>query len=213
VTRAARLAAFAALLAAVVGVAAPAAAAPAPALPPLPTVAPDLLPLKLAEIYSDFYTVPAAQVERLVRAGLTTDDVSVTCFVAVAGPSPVTTLAIQRMQRASWAEIITAIGVPARALIPVTRSSRPAPRFAALLRRLAAAPDTPPALADDEVREIVQLKVAVEYFGLEPADVAAWRGAGVAASRILLAHYFAAGGGPTGRKLQRVQGSIRVPGL
>jgi len=171
----------------------------------------DALPFKLAEIYADYYNVPRPDVERLVRAGLTTDDVSVICFVAVAGPSPVTTLALQRMRKVSWSDVLVRIGIPGRALVPVTENRIGGARYVRLLRRVAAAPDAPArALDDDQVRDLVQLKVAVEYFGLDPADVAAWRDAGVSSSRILLGYYFAGGGRPNGRKLQRLQGPVRL---
>lgn len=185
------------------------AAAPAVArgqaalLPPLPA---DALRLKLAAVYADYYATPIDGVERLVRAGIPDDDVSVICLVAATTTAPTSTLALMRLQKLSWAEIFERVRMPGRALVPVTKGARPGGRFSAPLAVIAADQERPPDLGDDQVRDLVQLKVAVEHFGLEPSLVAAWRDQGTTNARILLAQLFAGGGKTTGRKLQIAAG-------
>jgi hypothetical protein len=176
-------------------------------LAPLPPGTPESFRQRLAEIYSDFYGVPRSTVDLLLRAGLPDDDVSVICLLSVMSTESTNALALYRLQKLSWADVFERLRTPGRLLAPQLRSRPAAERFARPLAIIAADPERPPRLTDDQVRDLVQLRVAVEYYALDPAVVAAWRDQGIASTRILLSQHVAAGGRSTGRRLQPAHGA------
>ena len=179
-------------------------AAAVPALPPLPGVAPEVLRGALAEIYADYYSMDTAVVERLMRAGIADDDVSVIALVGNVSTSPTSALALMRIQKVPWADVFARLAVPGRVLLPTLQARRPAGRYAQAVAVITADPEAPARLSDNQVRDLVQLKLAVEYFALDPGLVTAWRDGGIPNARILLAQYYAGGRRPTGRKVQLV---------
>lgn len=190
-----------------------AAHAATPPLPPLPPADPAVLRGQLAAVYADFYNTPADGIERLMRAGIPDDDVSIIALLGNASTSPASSLALLRIKRVPWADVFARLALPARVLLPTLKAKRPAGRYSQAVAIVAADPEAPAHLSDDQVRDLVQLKLAVEYFGLDPALVTAWRDAGIPNARILLAHFHAAGQRPTGRKVQILPGTsaARLP--
>ncbi len=212
--RARAVIAAAVLLAAAVGGAGPVTPRPAAAtsgavtpLAPLPPGTPESFQQRLADIYSDFYGVPRTTVDLLLRAGLPDDDISVICLLSVTSTESTNALALYRLQKLSWADVFARLLTPGRLLAPPLKSRPAAERFARPLAIIAADPERPPRLTDNQVRDLVQLRVAVEYYALDPVAVAAWRDQGIASTRILLAQHVAAGGRPTGRRFHPAPGA------
>ncbi len=141
-----------------------------------------------------------------MRAGIADDDVAVISLVGNASTSPASSLALLRIQKVPWADVFVRLAVPARVFLPSLKTKRPAGRYSRTIAIVMADPEAPARLSDDQVRDLAQLKLAVEYFDLDPALVTGWRDQGIPNARILLAHFYAGGQRPTGRKIQ-IQGS------
>ncbi len=187
-------------------------AAAATPLAPLPPGTPESFRQMLGDIYSDFYGTQRQAVDRLLRAGLPEDDISVICLVAATTSASVNGVAVLRLQGFSWTGIFEQLSVPAGVLAPRTHAHVPAERFARPLAVIAADPERPARLPDQHVRDLAQLRVAVEYYGLDPSAVATWREQGIPNSRILLSQHLAAGGRLLGRRLDPSRRAGAVPG-
>lgn len=149
---------------------------------------------RLAAVYAAFYRRPPEMPARLLRLGLSPDDVSVVLFIAERGSADPYAIASARLRsRLAWHALMRAHGVRPSAL--AVRLDRPRPKSGPLARayRVLAGQVRGP-LTDGEVRDLVQLRLVSEHFGQRPSRVLARRAAGTPATDLVLEFDRARGG-------------------
>lgn len=158
---------------------------------------------RLAAVYSGYYVGHPTVPERLLRIGLSADDVSVTLWLAVTAVADPYAIASARLKKGvRWAELMRAYRVPLRALY--VRLDGPAPSqgpYARPYRVLAGRARGP--LTDPEVRDLVQMRLLTEYYRLRPSRVIKARTAGQSAVALILEADRESGSRPPGRPLGR----------
>ncbi len=140
----------------------------------------------LAAVYAAFYRRPPEVPARLLRLGLSPDDVSVVLFLAERGSADPHAIATARMtSKAPWHSLMRAYGVRQSALAVRLDRARPTSGpYARAYRVLAGRARGP--LTDAEVRDLVQLRLVTRHFGLRPSRVLARRTAGTRATDLVL---------------------------
>lgn len=152
---------------------------------------------RLAAAYAAYYKLPADVAPRLLRIGLTPDDVSVALWIArrsVADPHAVAATRVKTGM--SWVQVMRAYGVRTKAL--AVRLDGPRPDrgpYARPYRVLAGQARGP--LTDAEVRDLVQLRLLSEHYRVRPSRVIARRGAGASPTDLVLEAQAAAGAKPS----------------
>ncbi len=158
---------------------------------------------RLATVYSGYYADHPAAAARLLRMGLPADDVSVTLWLAAAAVADPHAIASARLRTGvGWHELLRAYRVPPRALY--VRLDGPAPLrgpFARPYRVLAGRARGP--LTDQEIRDLVQMRLLTEYYRLRPSRVIAARSAGRSTVELILEADRRSGSRPPGRPLGR----------
>ncbi len=141
---------------------------------------------RLAAVYAAYYRRRPEVPARLLRLGLSADDVSVVLFIAEKGVADPYAIASARSARKiPWHAIMRAHRVRLSAL--AVRLDGPRPKtgpYARAYRVLAGQTAGP--LTDDEVRDLVQLRLVTRHFGVRPSRVLARRAAGVRATALVL---------------------------
>lgn len=155
----------------------------------------------LAAVYAGYYGRNPEMPARLLRVGLTPDDVSVTLWLAAKAAADPNAIASARVhRRAPWWQIMRAYRVGSRALR--VRLDRPAyGPYAHPYRVLEGRAKGP--LTDAEIRDLVQLRLLTEYYRLRPSRVVAGRAAGRSGSDLILEAHRTRGAKPPGRPFGR----------
>lgn len=141
---------------------------------------------RLAVVYGAFYRRPTDVPARLLRLPLSADDVSVVLFIAERGSADPHAVAAARLaKRVPWHALMRAHGVRPSALLVRLDGPRPtkgpyAHAYRVLGGRVRGS------LTDDDIRELVQLRLVTRHFRLAPSRVVARRTAGVRPTDLVL---------------------------
>ncbi len=155
----------------------------------------------IAAVYAGYYAQHPELPARLLRIGLSADDVSVTFWLAVKAAADPYAIASARLQsRAHWSQLMRAHRVSSRALR--VRLDGPAyGPYARPYRVLEGRARGP--LTDAEVRDLVQLRLLTEYYRFRPSRVIARRAAGRSGTDLILEAHRGRGARPPGRPFGR----------
>lgn len=141
---------------------------------------------RLAAVYAAYYRRPLEMPARLLRLGLSPDDVSVVLFLAERASADPYAIASTRLRSGlAWHALMRAHNVRQSALAVRLDRSRPKSGPLARAYRVLAGQARGP-LTDDEVRDLVQLRLVTEHFGQRPSRVLARRAAGTPATDLVL---------------------------
>ncbi len=155
----------------------------------------------LARVYAGYYAQHPELPARLLRIGVSADDVSVAFWLAAkAAADPYAIASVRVQSRTPWAQLMRAYQVSSRALR--VRLDGPAyGPYARPYRVLEGRAKGP--LTDAEVRDLVQLRLLTEYYRFRPSRVIARRAAGRSATDLILDADRASGARPAGRPFGR----------
>jgi len=158
---------------------------------------------RVTAVYAGYYAQPPEVVARLLRVGLSADDVSVTLWLATTAAADPYAIAASRVKTGmSWPELFRAYRVPTwRLAVRLDRPGAAQSPYARAYRVLAGRAPGP--LRDGEVRDLVQLRLLSEYYRLRPSRVIARRAGGHPALDLILEADRASGARPAGHALGR----------
>jgi hypothetical protein len=153
---------------------------------------------RIASIYAAYYRLPRLVPDRLLRIGLSPDDVSVTLWLAAASVADPHAIASARLKASPpWHTLLRAYHVsPGRLAVRLDGPPPASGPYARAYRVLAG--QARGALTDAEVRDLVQLRLLAEHFRVQPAQVVARRTAGTSAVDLIFGGRTGAGVRATG---------------
>lgn len=137
--------------------------------------------------YSQYYKVEPGIVNGLVAQKVSNDDISVALFLAnLAKVTPETVIGY-RAKGLSWADITGQLGVKPDVYF-VGLPAKPGPPYGnawGYWKKRQAQPTTAFNLGDDDIRNLVQLRLVNQYYKVKPRTVIQWRGSGKDFSTII----------------------------
>jgi hypothetical protein len=137
--------------------------------------------------YSDYYKVEPKVVEGLVAQKVSDDDISVALFLSNHAKVTPEILIGYRTKGLSWADITIKIGVKPDVFF-VVLPANPGPPYGKAWghwKKRKAHPGLVFDLGDDDLRNLVQLRLVSEHYKVKPAEVIKWRGSGKAFDMII----------------------------
>jgi hypothetical protein len=159
-----------------------------PALAQITASSPGATPLSPVTVtFSEYYKVEPRIVDGLVAQKVSNDDISVALFLAnLAKVTPETVIGY-RAKGLSWADITGQLGVKPDVYF-MGLPANPAPPYGnawGYWKKRRAQPTTVFNLADDDLRNLVQLRLVNQYYKVKPRTVIQWRGSGKDFSTII----------------------------
>ncbi len=156
-----------------------------PALAQITVSNPGAMPVTVT--FSEYYKVEPRIVDGLMAQNVSNDDISVALFLAnLAKVTPETVIGY-RAKGLSWADITGQLGVKPDVYF-VGLPSNPGPPYGnawGYWKNRRAQPPPVFNLADDDLRNLVQLRLVSQYYKVTPRTVIHWRGSGKDFSTII----------------------------
>jgi hypothetical protein len=138
--------------------------------------------MAISATYSDYYKAEPKVVEGLVAQKVSDDDISVALFLSNQAKVTPEILIGYRTKGMSWADITIKLGVKPDIYFTVLPAN-PGPPYGKAWghwKKRKAHPTLVFDLGDDDLRNLVQLRLVSEHYKVEPAEVIKWRGSGKA---------------------------------
>jgi hypothetical protein len=156
-----------------------------PALAQITVSSPGATPVTVT--YSEYYQVAPGIVDGLVAQKVPNDDISVALFLAnLAKVTPEAVIGY-RAKGLSWADITGQLGVKPDVYF-AGLPANPGPPYGkawGYWKKRQAQPTTAFNLGDDDLRNLVQLRLVSQYYKVKPRTVVHWRGSGKDFSAII----------------------------
>lgn len=137
-------------------------------------------------VYSDYYRVEPAVISRLENKKLSSDDVAVALFLSTRVKVSPEVIATWRIGGSSWANITVRLGLqPDIYFVSIPANVKVGPPYGRAYGYYWKKPKKF-VLTDDEVVNLVQLRVVSEYYGYDPVVVMKWRESGERFDQIIV---------------------------
>lgn len=149
------------------------------------TVATPRLAVRAA--YSDYYNVEPKVVDGLVAKQVSEDDISVALFLSNQAKVTPEVVIGYRTKGLGWADITIKLGVKPDIYFTVLPAN-PGPPYGkawGYWKKHKAQPTLAFSLGDDDLRNLVQLRLVSEHYKVKPEEVIKWRGSGKAFQAII----------------------------
>ncbi len=143
--------------------------------------------MAISATYSDYYKAEPKVVEGLVAQKVSDDDISVALFLSNQAKVTPEVLISYRTKGLSWADITIKIGVKPDVFF-VVLPANPGPPYGKAWghwKKRKAHPTLVFDLGDDDLRNLVQLRLVSEHYKVKPEEVIKWRGSGKAFQAII----------------------------
>jgi len=143
--------------------------------------------MAISATYNDYYKAEPKIVEGLVAQKVSDDDISVALFLSNQAKVTPEVLIAYRTKGLSWADITIKIGVKPDVFF-VVLPANPGPPYGKAWghwKKRKAHPTLVFDLGDDDLRNLVQLRLVSEHFKVKPAEVIKWRVSGKAFDMII----------------------------
>lgn len=137
--------------------------------------------------YSDYYKVDQKTVDELVAQKVSDDDISVALFLSNQAKVTPGVVIGYRTKGMSWADITIKLGVKPDIYFTVLPAN-PGPPYGkawGYWKKHKAQPTMVFTLGDDDLRNLVQLRLVSEHYKVKPEEVIKWRGSGKAFQAII----------------------------
>jgi hypothetical protein len=137
--------------------------------------------------YSDYYKVDQKTVDGMVVKKVSDDDISVALFLSNHAKVTPDMVVGYRTKGMSWADITIKLGVKPDIYFTVlpTNPGPPYGKAWGYWKKHKAQPTMAFTLGDDDLRNLVQLRLVSEHYKVKPAEVIKWRGSGKAFDMII----------------------------
>ena len=143
--------------------------------------------MAISATYSDYYKAEPKVVEGLVAQKVSDDDISVALFLSNQAKVTPEILIGYRTKGMSWADITIKLGVKPDVFF-VVLPANPGPPYGKAWghwKKRKAHPALIFDLGDEDLRNLVQLRLVSEHYKVKPAVVIKWRGSGKAFDMII----------------------------